>query len=200
MKITDVMQFPVEKLIANLRDVTMLKDKDVKPYENATIEVQEVDPDFLYPAQRYVLTKELEKVRDLEWALKGLGIDLFKLNGFVRIKVEGVEHWIDVLPPIVEETIERNGDATDIINDGMHRMMHARMSWVYPQCVVIRDVPKELPYYAYPIPDGDWDQVKILDSIPKTFIKKWHRTPDNKKLYRDFNSAFMNVGGPRGKG
>jgi len=36
--------------------------------------------------------------------------------------------------------------------------------------------------------------------IPEGVLKKWHRIPDNKRLYRDFNSAFLNVGGPRGQG
>jgi len=29
--------------------------------------------------------------------------------------------------------------------------------------------------------------------------KKFHRIRENKKLYRNFNSAFLNVGGPRGR-
>jgi hypothetical protein len=69
--------------------------------------------------------------------------------------------------------------------------------------VLVEDLPPQCPYYAYPIPGAaPWDQVAVIegDKVPAGIIKKWHRTSDNKRLYRDFNSAFQNVGGPRGQG
>jgi hypothetical protein len=80
-------------------------------------------------------------------------------------------------------------------------MYVARLEWKTPQVAYIRGIPAGYPYYAYPIPgDNCWDVVKILEGshIPSGLIKKWHRISDNKTLYRNFNSSFTNVGGPRG--
>jgi hypothetical protein len=150
-----------------------------------------------------VLVDELEKVRLLKWRLEEHGYDLFNLNGFVRITLAGVDEPIDLLPPVVEEYIEKNGRIVHIINDGMHRVYAAYLEWVVPQVIYVRGLPKDLPYYSYPIPARDWRAIGMIenkDSIPHDFIKKWHRTEHNKQLYRNFNSSFTNVGGPRGKG
>ncbi|MCP3922800.1 MAG: hypothetical protein GY714_09470 [Desulfobacterales bacterium] len=198
MNILNVEHFTTDDLIKRLRNLTMLTDKDTKPYEKAFISLENISVEELFPAQRYVLKKELNKVRDLKWALEEKGYDLFNLNGFVRLTLEGVDEPVDLLPPVVEERIERNGRIVNIINDGMHRVYSAYLEWVIPQVIYVRGLPKHLPYYAYAIPEKDWKQIELRDDIPKTFIKKWHRISENKKLYRDFNSTFENVGGPRG--
>jgi len=203
MEITKVEHFGVDELMKRLRKVTMLEDRKTLPYRDAFISLENISTDDLYPAQRYVLIDELEKVRLLKWRLEEHGYDLFNLNGFVRIKLKGVSEPIDVLPPVVEEYIERNGRIVHIINDGMHRAYAAYLEWVVPQVIYVRGLPKELPYYSYPIPQQDWRAIEMIenkDAIPHHFVKKWHRTEHNKRLYRDFNSAFTNVGGPRGKG
>jgi hypothetical protein len=103
----------------------------------------------------------------------------------------------------VETNNEADGSSVNIINDGMHRMYVARLEWKLPNVVLVRNLAPRFPYYAYPIPgDNPWEQIIIVEgeTIPKTLIKKWHRGADNKLLYRDFNSAFQNVGGPRGQG
>jgi hypothetical protein len=198
MKILNIEHFSEHDLIKRLRGLTMLTDTNTKPYEKAFISLENIAIDELFPAQRYVMKKELNKVRDLKWALEDKGYDLFNLNGFVRLTLDGVEEPVDLLPPVIEERIEKNGKIVNIINDGMHRVYSAYLEWVIPQVIYVRGLPKELPYYAYAIPEKDWKQIELLDEIPKTFIKKWHRISDNKKLYRDFNSTFKNVGGPRG--
>jgi len=203
MDIVKVEHFGVDELMKRLRKVTMLEDKKTRPYRDAFISLENISTDDLYPAQRYVLIDELEKVRMLKWRLEEHGYDLFNLNGFVRIKIRGVADPIDVLPPVVEEYIEHNGRIVHIINDGMHRVYAAYLEWVVPQVIYVRGLPKELPYYSYPIPERDWraiEMIKDKHSIPEHFVKKWHRTEHNKQLYRNFNSAFTNVGGPRGKG
>ncbi len=200
MKILHVERFDEAALLQRLRNVSMLLQPDVFPYREAFLSLENIAVENLDPPQRYVLKKELDKVRDLKWELEEHGVDLFNLGGFARITLEGVDEPIDLLPPIVEESIERNGRVAHIINDGMHRVYVAYLEWVVPQVVYARGVPKHLPYYAFPIPDKDWTKIELLDHIPETFIKKWHRIPNNKALYRNFNSAFVNVGGPRGKG
>jgi len=198
IKILEVQQFSEQELIDRLRKLTMLEDKETKPYEKTFISMENICIDDLFPPQRYVLKSELMKVRELKWRLEEQEIDIFNLNGFIRVKLDGNREPIDLLPPVVEEVIERNGRIVNIINDGMHRIYLAYLEWVIPQVVFIRGLPKNLLYYAFPIPDKDWTKIELRDDIPKNFIKKWHRIEKNKELYRNFNSTFMNVGGPRG--
>jgi len=98
----------------------------------------------------------------------------------------------------VEMQTEASGETHDLINDGMHRCFLAWMEYVNPIVVEIGGVRTDCPYYAYPV-RGGFESVQIVDAIPEGFIKKWHRIRDYKTLYRDFNSAFQNVGGPRGR-
>ena len=198
MNITSVQRFDMQELIGRLKNLTMLEDENMYPYRDAYISVERICVEELHPPQRYVMKSELTKVRELKWALEEHGVDLFNLDGFVRIFLEGREEPVDVLPPVVEEIIERNGRITHVINDGMHRIYMAYLEWVIPQVVYVRGLPKSVPYYAYAIPERDWTKIELLEEIPKTYIKKWHRIEKNKTLYRNFNSVFTNVGGPRG--
>jgi len=198
IKLEAVERFSADELVRRLKDVTMLEDPQVKPYENAFISLENIAVEDLHPPQRYALKQELHKVRALKWALEDHGVDLFNLNGFVRLRLSGYEEPVDLLPPIIEESIEKNGRVAHIICDGMHRIYLAYLEWVIPQVVFVRGLPKRLPYYSFPIPDCDFTKIELRDDIPHGFIKKWHRIERNKTLYRDFNSAFVNVGGPRG--
>ncbi len=196
MKITQVETYTAENLIERLRSVTMLKAPEVKVYSNAFISLENIHVRRLSPPQNYILRDELKKVRELKWELSRHGVDLFQLNGFVRITIQDYDEQIDVLPPIVEESIEADGSAHYIVNDGMHRVYMALREWVIPQVALIRGVPRDLPYYAFPIPGG-WDKVEERDDLPDDYIKKWHRIANYYSLYRNFNSSFENVGGPR---
>jgi hypothetical protein len=196
MRIVAVERFPAADLIEGLRRVTMLKAPEVKVYTDAFISLEKVAPTRLSPPQNYVLRGELTKVRELKWALEEHGIDIFDLDGFVRLTLEGSDEPVDLLPPIVEESIERDGTIHFIVNDGMHRVYMALREWVIPTVVLIRGIPKELPYYAYPVPGG-WSRVEERDDLPEGYLKKWHRIANYHALYRNYNSAFLNVGGPR---
>jgi hypothetical protein len=196
MKIQAVERYSEVQLIENLRNVTMLKAPDVKVYEKAFISLETVAVSCLAPPQNYILRPELKKVRELKWALSEHGIDVFSLNGFVRLKLEDSEEPVDLLPPIVEESIEKDGTVHFIVNDGMHRVYMALREWVSPQVVLIRGIPKHLPYYAFPVPGG-WNAIEERDDLPPGYLKKWHRIENYYSLYRNFNSTFVNVGGPR---
>ena len=201
--ITKVEKHSPEKLIENLRKVSMLKRPDVFPYAGAEISLEQASFSDVLPAQRYVLSDALRRAQHLEWELGRFDIDLFALHGYVTIWTDMSEEPIDVLPPVVEAMTEANGRPVNIINDGMHRMYAARLEWKTPQVVRIKGIPAEYPYYAYPIPgENCWDVIQILEGslIRPDLIKKWHRIADNKTLYRNFNSSFINVGGPRGQG
>jgi hypothetical protein len=196
MRIIQIQRFSEEQLIERLRNVTMLKMPDQKIYDRAFISLERISPRRLSPPQNYILRKELKKVRELKWALAEHGVDLFLLGGFVRVTLEGHAEPMDVLPPVVEESIESDGSVHLIVNDGMHRVYMALREWVIPETVFIRGIPKTLPYYAFPLPGG-WDKVEERDDLPHGYLKKWHRTANYHALYRNFNSAFTNVGGPR---
>jgi len=176
----------------------MLERPDVYVYERAAISLEEMTIECLYPAQRYVLVQELEKVRLLKWELARFGYDIFRLDGYVKLWLAGEDQPIDLLPPMVEESVERNGRVVNIVNDGMHRLYMAYLEWVSPQVVFIRGVPKDLPYYAFPHPT-QWQDIDMMESLPEGYLKKWHRIQDYKTLYRNFNSAFEHVGTPRGR-
>lgn len=196
IKIHRIQQFSEEDLIRNLREVTLLKKPEVKIYEQSYISLERLDPSLLSPAQNYILRSELKKVRELKWALEAHQVDICGLQGFVRLWIEGVDEPIDLLPPVVEESVEQNGSIHFIINDGMHRVYMALREWKHTQAALIRGIPKEYPYYAFPVPDG-WAAVEERDDLPEGYLKKWHRISDYHALYRNFNSAFLNVGASR---
>ena len=197
MNIIKIVKHSHEELLDNMRRVSMLKRPDDMCYENANLKVIQMDTDKIAPAQRYVLSSEVEKVRNLRWALAEHGVDLFKLDGYVSIWRDDCEEQIDVLPPVVEFSLEADGSAVNILNDGMHRVYLARMERT-PIQVVYATIPSDnYPYYAYPLVNG-WNDVVICEDLPDGYIKKWHRIKEYKTLYRDFNTGFVNVGGPRG--
>ena len=197
MEIKRVERHSVVELIANLRKVAMLTLPQDLPYADANIELVSLHTNEIAPAQRYVLTKEILKVRDLRWALREHDVDLFQLNGYVSIWLEGYDDPIDVLPPVVEKSAEADSSIVKILNDGMHRVYLARMERAPIQVAYVQNVPKQFPYYAFPLVNG-WNDVEIASDLPEGYIKKWHRIKEYKSLYRDFNTAFQNVGGPRG--
>jgi hypothetical protein len=196
MKILSVERFTESVLVEKLRGVTMLKAPEVKIYDKAFISLEKVSVQSLSPPQNYILRSELKKVRELKWALEEHGIDIFDLEGFVRLHLEESPEPTDLLPPVVEESIEGDGSVHLIVNDGMHRVYMALREWIVPRVILIRGVPKNLPYYAYPVP-GRWERIEERDDLPPGYLKKWHRIENYHALYRNFNSAFMNVGGPR---
>jgi hypothetical protein len=201
--ITKVSFHSQNELFDRIKEVTMLKDKEAKPYKEAHLSLKKMYFPDISPAQRYVLSDNLIKAQHLEWELHRHGFDLFDINGYLTIWTDQTGEPIDLLPPIIEKTPEQDGTHHNIINDGMHRLFICRLEWKLPTVLFIENLPKEYPYYAYPIPGPfPWDNIFILEgsSIPPGFIKKWHRIENNKLLYRDFNSAFRNVGGPRGGG
>ena len=199
MNITHSQQFNQHELLEKLRNVTLMNDNaHIKPYRYANIQLVDIRTHHLAVPQTYVLQQELLKIRDLRTKLAAeCGKSLFRLNGFVRITTDECKQPIDILPIIVETSIEADGSVHLLINDGMHRAYVAHTSFVIPQVVLITGA--SFPYYAYPI-RGGLDGVKIVDELPEDFIKKWHRDSVNyRSSYRDFNSAFSNVGASRGR-
>ncbi len=198
LKVEKVVYHDHDELIERLRGVRLLKDPDVLVYRGCVISLERIAPSCLYPAQRYVLLQKLKKVRRLQWSLQQHGYDIFHLNGYLEIWPQGADTPFTLLPPVVEESIEQDGRVVALINDGMHRLYLARTQWIIPQVVYIRGIPKEYPYYAYPNP-CQWEGIDLVEELPEGYVKKWYRTRDYHRLYRNFNSAFASVGAPRGR-
>jgi hypothetical protein len=201
MDIIRLTRHSAEELVGRLREVPLLHQPEVRVYAEALISLEFLRPEVLSPAQNYIWLTELRKVQELRWSLRDHGVDLFRLDGFVTYTVrqkDGREETFCVYPPIVEESIEADGTLALIINDGMHRVYLARLEWVVPQVVYIRGVPKEYPYYAFPRPGG-WEGIDLVadNPDPQKYLKKCHRCRDNKRLFRDFQAVFANVGRSR---
>jgi hypothetical protein len=201
MNILSVERHDAAELLSRLRRVPLLKQPEILVYEQALISLELIQTDSLHPTQNYVWLKELRKTQELRWSLASHGVDLFRLDGFVTYTVsqpDGAEVVYDLYPPVVEESMEADGSVALIINDGMHRLYLARLEWVVPQVTYIRGIPREYPYYAFPRRER-WEGLDLLaeNPDPQTYLKKCHRRRDNKRLYRDFQAVFQNVGRSR---
>ena len=107
--------------------------------------------------------------------LAALGIDVFALRGALLWWPEGAdlsEPPIPFLPPVIEESAERDGKKVLLINDGIHRVYAARKRGRKLNVVLARNVPAEYPYYAYALPDG-WRQVEELAELTDSVPWKW---------------------------
>lgn len=203
MDIIALTQHPQDALLERLRRVPLLEKTDVLIYSQALISLEQIHTNCLHPPQNYLWLKELRKTQELRWSLTAWGVDMFRLNGFVTYTVrqpDGTEEVYDLYPPVVEESIEADGTVALLINDGMHRLYLARMEWVIPQVIYVRGIPKEYPYYAFPRPGG-WEGLDLLadNPDPQRYLKKCHRVRHNKRLYRDFQAVFQNVGRSRSR-
>ena len=201
MDIIKLTRHSPQELLERLRQVPLLHQPEIRIYDDALITLEHLHTDSLAPTQNYVWLAELKKVQELRWSLAEHSVDLFRLDGFVTYTVrgaDGVEERYDVYPPVVEESMEADGRVALLINDGMHRLYLARLEWVVPQVVYVRGVPKAYPYYAFPRLGG-WEGIDLLpdNPDPKKYLKKCQR--DNKRLYRDFQSVFANVGRSRSR-
>jgi len=192
-----------ENLISCIRKVPLLEQPDVLIYGHALISLELIHTTCLHPPQNYLWLQELRKTQELRWSLADWGVDLFRLDGYVTYTVrlaDGEEVVYDLYPPVVEESFEADGTLALIINDGMHRLYLARMEWVIPQVTYVRGIPKEYPYYAFPRLGG-WEGLDLLadNPDPQRYLKKCHRVRHNKRLYRDFQAVFQNVGRSRSR-
>jgi hypothetical protein len=165
-------------------------------YRDATLSVESVDTNDLTPAQRYVLADGVQTILEIADAFAALGIDVFALRGALLWWPEGAdlnEPPIPFLPPVIEESTEREGQKVLLINDGIHRVYAARKRGRKLNVVLARNVPAEYPYYAYALPEG-WNQVEELAELTEGYQKKEYRNPENyKALFRDFNEIFEGI-------
>lgn len=183
-------------LLAALRRTRLCGLGQPEVYARASLElVPAVDPETLAPAQRYCLRPTVDAVLALRSALlRRDGIDVLALDGAVRVRTSAQpDELVPVLPPIVEASRQPDGREALVIADGMHRVQAARRLGRAIAVVLVRDVPPELPYYAFALPGG-WGDVADLDALPPGFVKKAYRIPgDDRSLYRCYDDVFPGV-------
>lgn len=194
MIITERKYFSSKELFKKLKNVIMLKNSFIHVYRDTYMTTINIDPNSLFPCQFYILKKELNSKIELQEAFKEKECDILNLDGYCEFKLSNEINYRTILPPIIEESIEADGKIYPLINDGIHRVFLAILQKRRINVVYIRG-SKE-PYYAYPLPNG-WADVKIVNEINKNLVKKIHRIQDNKKLYRNFDSVFLNCSKPR---
>lgn len=209
-RVLSFVEYTLKEVIDKLREVTLKDQPEAFVYKGAQIESKPLRQavkvrsfgdcfDVVYPAQRYVLRSELEKVRDLRRLIqRDCKKDILSLTGYLSLDMEssdGGKYTVDICPPIVEYSEEDN-EYIPIVCDGMHRIYLAQLEWIDPRAIIIKEAA--YPYYAFPNPRG-WDDVQLVDSLPEGFLKRWERIEDHKRLYRDFSTAFeSHIGGSRG--
>lgn len=199
MKVLSATEFSRSDLLSSLRRVRLRGFDGVEAYRDARIEIVEgLDPRTVMPAQNYVLREGVEKVGELRAALLKWGVDPLELKGGAYIRTaEEPSKTITVVPPIIEESVEPDGQTCLLVSDGLHRMFFAYSHDLPITVAVIRGVL--YPYYAFPLAGG-WGDVELLDSLPTSYQKKVYRQPDNyKALFRNFNGVFPNVQSQRRK-
>lgn len=179
-------------LLDTLRGTPMPGRDGALPYAHADLElVAGVDPDALAPAQRYVLRPGLARTAALRAALLEHSVDLFALEGGVHVQLAGAPAPRPVIPPVVEASVDADGRPVLLIADGIHRVCAARVAGSAISVVVVRGVPADLPYYAFP---NRWDELREFDALPPDFVKKTYREPhDPQGLHRDYNAVLPGV-------
>jgi hypothetical protein len=192
---------PIDRseLLAAIRRTRLIGFDGARPYANARVQLEpRLDTAGLAPAQRYVLRAGVQTILELRAALLEHGIDVFALDGGVRVRTSAAPHeLVPLIPPVVEESLEPDGRRVLIINDGIHRVFAARSLGLPISVVAARGVPEQYPYYALALPGG-WSDVVALDGLPDGFQKKAYRNPDNyKALFRDFDEQFPGMQKPR---
>ena len=189
--------FSTEETLDKIRCVRLKGYGSPLIYSRATLSLERaVRTDTLVPAQRYVLKSHLTRVSTLAFLFSQEGVDIFALEGLLLFWVKKggmVEGPIPMVPPVIEESHESQGNVIWLINDGMHRMTVALRSGFPVNILLAKDVPAEWPYYALPLPRG-WADVEELESLPAGYHKKTYRRPDDRKaLFRDFNAVFPGI-------
>lgn len=188
--------FGMDELFSKLRQVCLMGQPDEFVYKESILTLEQEAPlAQVHIPQNYVLRSNLDNILGLWFCLKLKGIDIFALEGYVKIEVvdENGEKIIrDVLPPIVEFSGDYGG--IRLLNDGMHRLY---LPWLMRRTINYVFISgASHPYYAFPF-DGSLADVQIITggTKPDGFDGKTYRLPgkEYRKLFRDFNSVFENV-------
>jgi hypothetical protein len=179
----EIIEFtPSDKLIDQVRNVTMLADKSVYPYKKADITIEDMAIDHFLPTQLYITEDHLEFQNNLREELLKDGYDTLRLYGSILLR--NVETIIGMIPPIVEDDHEFG----PCLLDGTHRVYLARMLGIKTLSVLhISSVLEDTPMIALP---NRWDEIVKYGTMPVNDLKKRRRELPKSKYnyYRDFSN------------
>lgn len=167
----------------NVRETTLLEQRNgetVYPYENATIQLKNINYRDVSPTSLYVLRKNLAIQAQIAVALFEEGYDPLELDG--GLLISGIDDSVQrLVPPIVEET------ALDgqYVLDGAHRAYRGYLDKDRDSFVAIHvsGIHPDTPAYASP---NRWDEIKELDNVPQDPAEKKHYRDGYRGLYRNF--------------
>lgn len=168
-----------EFLIEELKKVKLV-GLDINPYENANIQLLQLDVNLIFPSAFYVLEENLGKIENLYQELLVKGINIFSLNKVVT------NEGFNIAPPILE--IFENKIT---IVDGQHRVFLARkLNISFVNSLIISN--PSAPLAVTPL---SWEQVKIEKSVPqlKRIYNPVIESGKHSLYYRDF-SLFGSTG------
>ena len=150
-------------LLSRLKRTRLRGFDRAEVYRDAILEVVEIDPQALTPAQRYVLQEGVQAILDVADAFEPMGVDLFALRGAL------------------------------LFNDGIHRVYAARKRGRKINVVLARNVPAEYPYYAYALPQGWAQVDELQELQEGYQKKEYRNPENYKALFRDFNEIFEGI-------
>jgi len=180
----EILRFtPENKLIEQVRNVTMLTDKTVYPYKDAIIHIEDMNIDDFMPTQLYILRNHIEFQTQLREELLQKYHDTLRLFGSLMLKNAGVT--TGMMPPIVEDDYEMGPS----LLDGTHRVWLAKKLGMKSLSVLhISGVSPETPMIPLP---NQWHEVVEYDELPtdKNLKKRYRDLPGQKyDYYRDFSN------------
>ena len=184
MIITDYHLHPQNELFDIIRHTYLAGDKNILPFQNTNISVQNVSYRDLVPTQSFVLNKQLANIRLIRDQMLHHNIDILKLDGFLSYQTSNLDTTFVFTPPIVEVI-----DNTPLIIDGQHRTTYAADNNQTFNALIIENIDPSVYPYQLPLVGG-WAAIKRFDDeLPKGFVRKQRRytTPEqNKFFFREY--------------
>ncbi len=155
-----------------LRNVRLMGDTHIKPYEDAIIEPKHAAITTLQPIALYVLAEQLTVQKKLSPLFQDFSLNIFDLRSSIRYDFAGQS--FTMTPPIVETyyDVEQKKEVS-IVLDGLHRIWLARLLGLKSIGVIqIRHIKKECSLVALPV---SWREVKEYAQVPT--VKRKYRYP-----------------------
>lgn len=179
----------LKKMLSVVRpEVFEFSDANVQPFPNAS---------GLYPAQNYVSAYGVERIAKLATSAEScaenangekVSFDIYTLKSYYEVWRDSTEekdgiHLFDILPPVIEYSVEDSLGEIWLICDGIHRIYCAIENAKKKKedeiaLTAIAVWPKKssvwqcAPYYAYPT---TWESVRKTLNKPPTMYTKLHR-------------------------
>lgn len=154
-----------ERLIETLKEVTLVGDRTIRPYENADISLSILPIKSLSPTSLYVLEENLNTVEYVaEYLSRWHKIHPLFIHGLGSYSMNGEQ--FNIAPPIIETSHEGR-----LIVDGLHRLFYAKTLGMEHSLVVeITNADPRYPLVPLPV---TWEDVKVCSEVPS--VKRRYR-------------------------